>query len=243
MKIGIIGAGNIGSTLARKLSKLGHDITLSNSRGPESLKEIAAELNVNTASVYELVNNNDNDIVIISIPLKSITDLPPNLFAGVRNDLIVIDTCNYYPLMRDGVMDELEQDLTNAEWVQSKIKRPVVKTFNSIMYLSLADGSLPKGDKKRIALPVSGDRIKDKEMVCDLLDQLGFDSFEVGELKNSWKYEPGTPVYCMDFNLETLKEKLNEMGTVRTPEIRKNINAQRTEQEKRILEYFAQQKQ
>ncbi|MDR1503878.1 MAG: NAD(P)-binding domain-containing protein [Prevotella sp.] len=242
MNIGIIGAGNIGGTLARRLSQLGHKVTLSNARGPESLQELAAEINVKAATVYEVIENNNNDIVIITIPQKNVMDLPKDLFEGLKDDLIVIDTCNYYPLMRDGIIDELDGDITNAEWVQAKIKRPMVKTFNSIAFTSLADGGRPKGDKDRIALPLSGDRAKDKEVVSELIDQLGFDPFDLGELKNSWKYEPGTPVYCMDFNLETLKNKLDEMGAVRTTEIREKINKQRTAQEKQILEYFAQQK-
>jgi predicted dinucleotide-binding enzyme len=240
MNIGIIGAGNIGGTLARRLSQLNHNVTIANSREPETLKELATEINVKTGTVYDVARN--NDIVVITIPQKNILNLPKDLFDGVKDDMIVIDTCNYYPLLRDGVIDELEQDLTNSEWVQTKIQRPVVKAFNSIAFTSLANASRPKGDNNRIALPVSGDREKDKEVVSDLLNQLGFDSFDVGELKNSWKYEPGTPTYCMDFNLETLKRKLNELGMVRTPEIRTNINSRRTAQEKQILEYFAQQK-
>ncbi|MEA5128245.1 MAG: NAD(P)-binding domain-containing protein [Proteiniphilum sp.] len=240
MNIGIIGAGNIGGTLARRLSQLNHNVTIANSREPETLKELATEINVKTGTVYDVARN--NDIVVITIPQKNILNLPKDLFDGVKDDMIIIDTCNYYPLLRDGVIDELEQDLTNSEWVQTKIQRPVVKAFNSIAFTSLANASRPKGDNNRIALPVSGDREKDKEVVSDLLNQLGFDSFDVGELKNSWKYEPGTPTYCMDFNLETLKRKLNELGMVRTPEIRTNINSRRTAQEKQILEYFAQQK-
>ncbi|OJV83108.1 MAG: hypothetical protein BGO34_22605 [Bacteroidia bacterium 44-10] len=240
MNIGIIGAGNIGGTLARRLSQLNHNVTIANSREPETLKELATEINVKTGTVYDVARN--NDIVVITIPQKNILNLPKDLFDGVKDDMIIIDTCNYYPLLRDGVIDELEQDLTNSEWVQTKIQRPVVKAFNSIAFTSLANASRPKGDNNRVALPVSGDREKDKEVVSDLLNQLGFDSFDVGELKNSWKYEPGTPIYCMDFNLETLKRKLNELGMVRTPEIRTNINSRRTAQEKQILEYFAQQK-
>ncbi len=240
MNIGIIGAGLIGGTLARRLSLLNHKVTIANSRGPETLKDLATEINVKAGTAYEAARN--NDIAVITIPQKNIADLPKDLFEGVKDDVIVIDTCNYYPLLRDGVIAELEHDLTNSEWVQAKIKKPIVKTFNSIPYTSLGDAGRPKGDKNRIALPVSGDRKKDKEAVSDLLDQLGFDFFDVGELKNSWKYEPGTPTYCMDFNLETLKNKLNDLGTIRTPEIKANIIEQRTEQEKQFLEYYSKMK-
>lgn len=240
MDIGIIGAGMIGGTLARRLSQLNYNVTIANSRGPETLKDLAAEINVKTGTAYEVARN--NDIVVITIPQKNIADLPKDLFDGVKDDVIVIDTCNYYPLLRDGVIEELEQDLTNSEWVQAKIKRPVVKTFNSIFFESLGNAGRPKDDKNRIALPVSGDRKKDKGAVRDLLDQLGFDFFDVGELKNSWKYEPGTPTYCMDFNLETLKNKLNDLGTIRTPEIKANIIEQRTAQEKQLLEYHLKMK-
>lgn len=240
MNIGIIGAGSIGGTLARKLSKLQHNVTIANSRGPETLKELAKEINVDPATVDDIVRK-DNDIIVLTIPQKNIPDLPVDLFKGVKDDVVVIDTCNYYPLLRDGVMDELEQDITNSEWVESKIKRPLVKTFNSIAYTSLADKGRPKGDKNRIALPISGDRQKDKKIVGDLLDQLGFDSYDIGKLNNSWKYEPGTPTYCMDFDLETLKNELSDMGSDRTPKIKADIHEQRTQQEKQLLAYFASQ--
>lgn len=243
MNIGIIGAGNIGGTLARRLSQLNHSVTIANSKEPETLRELAEEINVKTATAYEVARNIDSDIVIITVPQKSIPNLSKDLFKGVKDSLVVIDTCNYYPLIRDGVIDELEQGLTNSEWVQTKIQRPVVKAFNSIAYTSLANASRPKGDNDRIALPISGDRQQDKEIVSDLLDELGFDFLDLGELKNSWQCEPGTPVYCKDLNLEALKKTIEELGTERTPEIKANITEQRTKEEKQILEYFAQQKQ
>ena len=236
MNIGIIGAGMIGGTLSRRLSQLNHNVTIANSRGPETLKDLATEINVKAGTAYEAARN--NDIVVITIPQKNVVDLPGDLFDGVKDDVIVIDTCNYYPLLRDGMIAEIEQELTNSEWVQSKIKRPIVKVFNSIFFESLGNAGRPKGDENRIALPVSGDRKKDKEVVSDLLDQLGFDFFDVGELKNSWKQEPGTPTYCMEFNLETLKNKLDDLGTIRTPEIKANIIEQRIAQEKQLLEQY-----
>ncbi len=241
MNIGIIGAGNIGATLARKLVELNFKVSIANSRGPESLEGLAKEIGAKAGTVYDIAQN--NDLVIITIPQKNIPDLPDNLFADLNEKVIVIDTCNYYPLLRDGIISDLESALASSLWVQEKVKRPVVKAFNSISYLSLGNGGLPEGAQNRIALPISGDRKEDLAEVETLLNQLGFDACNLGELKHSWKYEPGTPTYCMDFNLETVKIKLDNLGNVRTSELKENFISQRTAQEKRVLEYFSRAKE
>lgn len=241
MNIGIIGTGKIGGTLARRLSQLNHSISIANSREPETLTDLATEINGTAGTVYEAAR--DKDVVIIAIPQKSVLELPDDLFANAKDDLVIIDTCNYYPLSRDGVIYELEQDLTSSGWVQAKVKRPIVKTFNSVSSIVLRSAGRPKDDRNRIALPVSGDRKKDKAIVADLLDQLGFDFFDAGELENSWKYEPGAPAYGKDYTLKILEEKLNNIGTGKTPELKAKVKAQREVLDKQFLAYQTQQKQ
>jgi len=240
MEIGIIGAGMIGGTLARRLSQLNHKITIANSRAPETLKHLAREINGKAGTVYEA--GQDKDVVIITIPQKSILTLPEDLFENEKNDLVIIDTCNYYPLSRDGVINEIEQGLTSSEWVQEKVKRPIVKTFNSVSSVVLNNEGRPKGDRNRVALPISGDRLKDKDIVADLLNQLGFDIVDVGELKNSWKYELGAPAYGKHYTLNILKEKLSNIGTGTVSELKAKVKEQRQVQDQQFLDYLEQQK-
>src|SRR4029078_9522899 len=130
MKIGIIGAGQIGGTLTRRLTELGHKVFVANSRGPESLADLARETGATPGTVDEAARN--RDIVIVTIPEKNIPKLPDDLFKGVPDDVIVIDTGNYYPQQRDGRIDEIEQGMTESRWVSEQLDRPVVKTFNNI---------------------------------------------------------------------------------------------------------------
>lgn len=234
MKIGIIGAGNIGGTLARHFAKQGHSVSIANSRGAETLKDFAAENNVKAVSVYEAAR--ENEVVIISIPQLKVLELPKDLFSGVSEDVIVIDTGNYYPLFRDGVHEDLEGDLTNSEWVAKIIGRPVIKVFNSIGSPSLLSKQRKENDPERIALAVSGDNAEHKAIVRDLLNQIGFDDYDNGLLKDSWKQEPGTPAYCMDFTLPQLKTSIGSLGKERTPEVRQQITAQRTAQEQSLIQ-------
>jgi predicted dinucleotide-binding enzyme len=173
MRIGIIGAGNIGGTLARRLAALGHDVSIANSRGPASLAAFAKETGARAVSVEQAARS--GDVVIISIPEKNIARLPANLFDGVSDDVVVVDTGNYYPQQRDGRIEAIENGSTESRWVAERIGRPVVKAFNNIYANHLRDRGRPKGAKDRIALPVAGDDKRAKDIVIDLLDQLGFE--------------------------------------------------------------------
>ena len=161
MKIGIIGAGQIGATLARKLSSVGHNVLLANSRGPETIGDVAREAGATAVRVDEAVKG--VDMVIVSIPQKGIPLLPKGLFDGVPDNVIVIDTGNYYPGMRDAAIQAIEGGMPETQWVSTQLGRPVVKAFNSILAYSLANKGLPKGTRGRIALPVSGDDPKRQE--------------------------------------------------------------------------------
>jgi predicted dinucleotide-binding enzyme len=215
MKIGIIGAGHIGGTLARRFAALGHDVSIANSRGPSSLAAFAKETGARAVTVEEAARS--GDVVIVSIPEKNVAKLPANLFAGVPDDVVVVDTGNYYPQQRDGRIDPIEHGSTESRWVAERLGRPVVKAFNNIYAAHLRDRGKPKGAQGRIALPVAGDDKRAKEVVIGLLDQLGFDGVDAGTLDESWKQEPGTPVYGTDFDAAGVKRALAEAKQERAP--------------------------
>ena len=206
MKIGIIGAGNIGGALAQMLGALGHAVVIANSRGPSTLTEVAARTKARAVSVADAVK--DVDLVIVTIPQKSVPSLPANLFRDVPASVVVADTGNYYPGMRDDVIAEIENGSTETGWVAKQLGRPVLKVFNSIMTQSLVEGGRPRGTKGRIALPIAGDDARGKEVLLELVDALGFDGVDGGSLDASWRQEPGTPVYCTDLDAERLRRGL-----------------------------------
>jgi 8-hydroxy-5-deazaflavin:NADPH oxidoreductase len=218
MRIGIIGAGNIGGTLARRLAKLGHQVTIANSRGPESLKDFAKETGARAATVEEAARS--GEVVIVSIPLKSIPRLPRELFKGVPDSVVVVDTGNYYPRQRDGRIDPVERGTTETRWVADQLGRPVVKAFNNIYARHLLEGGKPKGAPGRVALPIAGDDPRAKEVVSRLLDELGFDAVDGGGLDESWRQQPGTPVYGTDFDAAGVRRGLQEASRERPAEFR-----------------------
>ena len=172
LRIGIIGAGNIGGTLTRRLTTLGHDVAVANSRGPESLAGLAAETGATAVTVTEAARG--RDIVIVTIPQKNIPDLPAGLFDGASDNLVVVDTGNYYPRQRDGRIDGIEDGLTESRWVEQQLGHPVVKAFNNIHAQHLMERGQPAGTPGRIALPVAGDDPAAKAVVLRLIDELGF---------------------------------------------------------------------
>ena len=215
MKIGIIGAGHIGGTLARRLAALGHDVSIANSRGPATLAAFAKETAARAVTLEEAARA--GDVVIVSIPEKNIAKLPAGLFDGVPEDVVVVDTGNYYPQQRDGRIEPIENGSTESRWVADRLGRPVVKAFNNIYATHLRERGKPKGAKDRIALPVAGDDQRAKDVVIRLLDELGFDGVDAGGLDDSWKQEPGTPVYGTDYDEAGVKRALAEAKQQRTP--------------------------
>ena len=215
MNIGIIGAGHIGSALAVRLGSLGHSVYIANSRGPETLKEVAQKTGAKPVTAREAACH--GDIIVVTIPLKNIPDLPKDLFAGIAADVPVIDTSNYYPLLRDGRIPELETgDLTESEWVQQHLGRPVVKVFNNIYADHLQNKGLPSGTRGRISLPLAGDDSAAKQKVMLLVEELGFDAVDDGSLHASWRQQPGTPSYGADLPADKLREHFATLGTHRT---------------------------
>ena len=218
MKIGIIGAGNIGGNLTRRLTALGHEVSVTNSRGPETLAPLALETGAKAVPVTEAVR--DKDLVIVTIPEKNIPHLPADLFEGLAADVVVIDTGNYYPQQRDGRIEDIEKGTTESRWVEQQLGRPVTKAFNNIYARHLLERGQPAGTPGRIALPVAGDDSKAKSVVLRLADELGFDGVDAGGLDESWRQQPGTPVYGTDLDADGVRRALSEANRERGPEWR-----------------------
>jgi 8-hydroxy-5-deazaflavin:NADPH oxidoreductase len=214
MRIGIIGAGQIGGTLVRRFSELGHQVFVANSRGPESLASLAQDTGATPVSVEEAARA--GELVVVTIPMKNIPRLPKGLFSGVPDDVVVVDTGNYYPQQRDGRIDAIEQGTTESRWVAQQLGRSVVKAFNNIYARHLLERGTPRGTPGRIALPVAGDDPRAKEMVIQLLDQLGFDGVDAGGLDDSWRQQPGTPVYGTDLDATGVRKALADARLERT---------------------------
>jgi hypothetical protein len=221
MKIGIIGAGHIGGTLVRRLRALGHDVTVANSRGPSTLSSLATETGAHAATVTDAARG--KDLVIVTIPVKAIPELPDALFDSDRT--IVVDTGNYYPKQRDGRIDAIESGTPESKWVEQQLGHAVIKAFNTIYAQHLMEDGRPAGDPRRIALPVAGDSREAKQKVIELIDQLGFDGVDAGNLSESWRQQPGTPVYGKDLNAEGVRRALADAERERRNEFKADARA------------------
>jgi len=203
--VGIIGSGMIGGTVARLSVAAGHHVVLSNSRGPETLDELVAELGpLATAGTAEQAAE-AGEIVLVSVPLKAISELPAKALAGKT----IMDTGNYYP-ERDGQISELDTGaLTTSGLLQRSLPdSDVVKVFNNIFFKHLASLARPHGAEDRTALPIAGDSAG-KATVTAFLDSIGYDAVDGGSLAESWRQEPGTPVYGSPYGPFS-----DEVGTV-----------------------------
>lgn len=218
MKIGMIGAGNMGGTLTRKLRALGHEVYVANSRGPETLQELARETGAHPVTAEEAAQA--GEIVIVSIPEIAITRLPEGLFDGVPAEVAVVDTGNYYPRGRDGEIHAIEQGMPESVWVSRMLGRPVTKAFNTIPARSLAEKGKPPGSPGRVAIPVAGDDEEAKAKVMQLIEELGFEPVDTGTLSESWRQQPGTPVYGKDYDAERAREALARASMERPHEFR-----------------------
>jgi predicted dinucleotide-binding enzyme len=146
--------------------------------------------------------------------------LPDGLFQGVSDEVVVVDTGNYYPRQRDGRIDAIEEGTTEGRWVSQQLGRPVIKAFNNIYARHLLEKGKPKGTSGRIALPVAGDDRRGKEVVIRLLDDLGFDGVDAGSLDESWRQQPGTPVYATDLDAAGVRKGLAEVTPERPADFR-----------------------
>nr|WP_315315834.1 NAD(P)-binding domain-containing protein [Pantoea vagans] len=216
MKIGILGTGNIGITLVMKLSAAGHDVKVANSRGPDTIEGdiliYGAQAVTSTEAVTEV------DVVILSTPLSAITKIGP-LFAGVPASTVVIDTSNYYP-KRDGEIADIEAGQTESEWVAGQLGRPIAKAWNAITSASFAQKGVPAGATGRIAIPVAANGEYERDVAMRLVDETGLDAVYSGPLSESWRQQPGAPVYCTDLTRDEVPDALAAAERARLPKRR-----------------------
>jgi 8-hydroxy-5-deazaflavin:NADPH oxidoreductase len=218
VKIGIIGAGQIGGTLTRRFRSLGHEVKVANSRDPETLADLASE--TGATAVWAERAADGAQLVVITIPQKNVPNLAAGILDGAADGLVVIDTNNYYPQQRDGRIEAIEDGTTESRWVSQQIGHPVVKVFNGIGARHLLERGQEPGTPGRIALPVAGDDEAAKAVVLRLVDELGFDSVDAGTLDESWRQQPGSPVYGRDYDADGVRRALAEATPERSAEFR-----------------------
>ncbi|MBT9470181.1 MAG: NAD(P)-binding domain-containing protein [Pseudomonadota bacterium] len=206
MKIGIIGTGNIGGTLARRLSAAGHEVRVANSKGPEGVRAFAKEIGAAPVDARGALEG--ADVVILSIPFPAVAKLPKDLFDGLPESVPVVDTGNYYPGLRDPQIPEIDAGQIESLWVAEQIGRPIIKAFNNILAYSLAELGRPRGTAGRLAVAVAGDDASAKSLVSGLVDEIGFDPVDAGEIAESWRQQPSTPAYCCDYDADETRRAL-----------------------------------
>ncbi|CAN7509580.1 NADPH-dependent F420 reductase [Rhizobium sp. LjRoot254] len=211
MKIGIIGAGNIGATLARRLSAQKHEIKLANSKSPDTLTDLARDVGATAVTKEDAVAN--VEVIIVAIPFASYPDLA-DLFRTVPEKVIVVDTSNYYPF-RDGAIAEVEGGKPESVWVSEQIDRSVVKAWNAVLAATLAERGKHSAETDRIAIPVAGEDSEAKSVVMGLVEATGFDAVDSGDLLSSWRQQPGTPAYCTELSAEQLRVALDAADQAR----------------------------
>ena len=161
------------------------------------------------------------DLVIVTIPEAAVTELPPGILANTS--AVIVDTGNYYP-SRDGRIKEIDDGMIESEWVAQALGHPVVKAFNNIFAAHLGTKGVPSGTAGRIALPVAGDDPRSKELVLGLIDDLGFDGVDAGTLADSWRQQPGTPVYATDLDADGVKSALAQVDAERITDYREQAD-------------------
>jgi predicted dinucleotide-binding enzyme len=218
MKIGIVGAGSMGMTLARHLARLRHEVSIASPRTPENVPTLPGEVGATPATVAGALR--DAEVAILAVPTKVVVELPRALFAKLPSGVVVIDLGNYHPELRDGRIDAIEQGLLDSEWVAQQLGRPVIKAFNNILAESLQAKGATKGTTGRVALPVAGDSPDARATVLRLIDDIGFDPIDAGGLNDSWRQATGAPAYCKDLDAPALRRALAEAERDRVAEYR-----------------------
>jgi predicted dinucleotide-binding enzyme len=220
--IGFIGAGHIGSTLARLFAATGRDVVLSNSRGPQTLQDLVTELGPRARAATAAEAGAAGDLVVVTVPLKAYASVPVEPLAGK----IVVDTNNYYP-DRDGRFDALDDESTTvSELLQAHLPGSrVVKAFNNIYYADLAARGVPAGTAGRRALPIAGDDAAARQVVSALIEELSFDVVDAGPLAEGWRFQRDTPAYVVDADTADLTARLARAKRYRdtTPEEAKQV--------------------
>jgi 8-hydroxy-5-deazaflavin:NADPH oxidoreductase len=216
MKIGLIGAGNIGAILARKLAAAGHAIRIANSRGPDSLRALAQATGAQAVRAHEATQG--VDVVVLSIPFGRLPGLR-ELVAAVPADVPVADTSNYFPV-RDGAIAAVDGGQVESLWVAGQLGRPVTKAWNNVLAVVLDRQGLPAGAPGRLALSVAGDDDAAKKLVMSLVEDTGFDAIDAGLLAESWRQQPITRAYCAELAADDLRAALAAADRERAPQLR-----------------------
>lgn len=211
MKIGILGVGNIGTTLAHRLAAAGHEVKVANSRGPETIPSDALSTGASAVTATEVVTG--VDVLITSVPYARVPDIK-TLVAQAPSDAVIIDTSNYYP-HRDGNIAAVDGGQVESLWVSDQYGRSVTKAWNAIFTGAFNSTATPTGHPERVAIPVAGDSEKHRGVAMALVEETGFDAFDAGTLDQSWRQQPGTPVYCTGFTKEQIGDVLAAADPVR----------------------------
>ncbi|PAF17558.1 NADPH-dependent F420 reductase [Terribacillus saccharophilus] len=217
MKFGIIGAGSIGSIISRKLVKNGHDVKIADARGMEHLegKDLAGK----PVRAEDAITN--IEVLILSLPLRALSSVR-NIIGQVGEEVIVVDTSNYYP-GRDDKIEEIEDGMVESIWVSNQLGRPIIKAFNNLLAYTLDNEGTPEGASKRIAMAVAGDDVEQKQIIMDVVNQIGFDTVDGGSLSDSWRQQPGTPAYCTELTKNELTIALEKANKEKAPLLRDKV--------------------
>lgn len=221
MKIGILGTGNMGRVLTRKLAAAGHHVMVANSRGPDTIEADVLETGARAVTTEDALK--DVEVVILTMPHPAFEKIR-HLISALPEETVVIDISNYFP-GRDPVNPELDGNIAESEWVRDYFGRPIAKTWNSIGMISFETKGVPKGQPGRVALPVSADRAHDREVAIALVEDTGFDAFDAGRLTDSWRHQPGSPVYITDLTYDEMGPALASAERHRLPK-RRDISAE-----------------
>ena len=224
MRFGSIGAGSIGSIISKKLVKNGHDIKIADARGIEHLE--GKDLAGTPVPVEDAIKN--IEILIISLPTKAMPSIR-NIIDQVGEEVIIVDTSNYYPF-RDDKIEEIENGMVESEWVSNQLGRPIIKAFNNFLAYTLEKKGTFEDAGRRIAMAVSGNDPSQKQVVMDVVYELGFDVVDSGSLSDSWRQQPGTPAYCTELTKDELTKALKKANKEKAPLLRDKVIAKFAEE-------------
>lgn len=217
MKFGIIGAGTIGSIISKNLVKNEHDVKIADARGIEHLE--GKELAGTPVLIEDVITN--IEVLIISLPLTALPSIR-NIIEQVGEEVIVVDTSNYYP-SRDQKIAEIENGMVESDWVSNQLGKPIIKAFNNLLAHTLENEGTPEGTSGRIAMAIAGNDVSQKQIIMDVVNQLGFDTVDSGSLSDSWRQQPGTPAYCTELTKEELTKALEKANKEKAPFLRDKV--------------------
>ncbi|WP_404332042.1 NADPH-dependent F420 reductase [Mesobacillus maritimus] len=230
MRFGIIGAGPIGSIISKKLVKNGHDVKIADARGIERLE--GKELAGTAVLVEDAIKN--IEVLILSLPIKALPSIR-NMIDQVGEEVIIVDTSNYYPF-RDGKIEEIENGMVESVWVSTQLGRPIIKAFNNLLAYTLEHKGKSEDSGGRISMAVAGNNPSQKQIVMEVVNELGFDTVDSGSLSDSWRQQPGTPAYCTELTKNDLTEALKKANKEKAPLLRDKVM-------ERFTELFAEKKE